>query len=156
MKSKLLAAAVIAGILLIWMSGVFRRPMETVLPNGFIVQDYAVVLSRDRSTVLSRDAEFLCFDDRYLYVTSMQVGKAKLFDSQSQRQVDKRSLPELRAPGGLFYGRKSCNGYYTAMLGPGLLHDDATLPFLPPCDSVNTDNPGLKNRAWLSRPCAFR
>ena len=48
---------------------------------------------------------------------------------------------------GLSVKGKTCNGYFTAMLGPGLLYDGMTPPFLPPCawrnfDSVELDDPG--------------
>lgn len=110
----------------------------------------------DCSIVLSSDAEFLCFDDRFLIVTSLRDGQRVLFDSQSQRQLDQHSHPELNAPGGLLDGSNSCNGYYTRMMGPGLLHDNGEWPVIPSCESVNTGNVNPRDRNWLNRPCAVR
>ena len=136
--------------------GFLRGPVETTLPNGFIIRGNTVVLSSDRRTVLSEDAEFICFDDRFLIITSLKGDRRALFDTRSQGQVDVGSHPEITAPGGLLYGENSCNGYHTAMTGPGLLHDNARWPFLPSCEYVNKGNPTLRDREWLNRPCARR
>jgi hypothetical protein len=105
--------------------------------------------------VLTVDADFICFDDRFLFVTLMTGERARLYDNQNEGWVRLSSRPELEAPGGLLGGPMSCNGYYTWMVGPGLMHDDAKWPFFPSCESLNLANPQLKDRAWLERPCVF-
>ena len=155
-RLRLLAAVGIAGLSLFAMLGFPRWPVETTLPNGFVIQGDTVVLSRDRRTVLSEDAEFICFDDRFLSIISLDGGRKVLFDNRSQDQVDVRSHPEITAPGGLLHGDNGCNGYHTRMMGPGLLHDNGEWPFIPSCESVNMGNLILGDRAWLNRPCATR
>lgn len=155
MKIRSLAAAITA-LSLIGFIALMPAPVETVLPNGFVIQGNTVILSSDRRVVLSNDAEFICFDDRFLIVTSLRDGKRGLLDSQSQRQIEEHSQPELNAPDGLLHGPNNCNGYYTRMMGPGLLHDNGEWPFIPSCESVNRGNLSLGDRAWLNRPCATR
>lgn len=153
MRVGFLVAAAIAGLVVTWIF-VATRPMETVLPNGFVIRGHRTVLSADRRTVLHDDVEFMCFDDRFLLVTGLSKGGA-LFDNQTGAEVkEHRNYPPLYEPGGLLYGPKSCNGYHAEMTGPGLLHDDGKWPFLPSCRGLNRDDPRLKDRAWLDRPCA--
>lgn len=156
MRLGLLAAGSIAGLSLVTIFGLPPGRVETTLPNGFIIQGNTVILSSDRHTVLSESAELICFDDRFLSVISRNDGRQVLFDNKSQDQVDVRSHPEVTAPGGLLHGGNGCNGYYTWMIGPGLLHDHGKWPFVPSCESVNRRNLTLKDRAWLNRPCAIR
>ena len=153
MRVGFLVAAAIAGLVVTWIF-VATRPMETVLPNGFVIRGNSTVLSADRRTVLRDNVEFMCFDDRFLFVTLLSAGKGALFDNQTGGQVDHDGHPALHAPGRLLYGPKSCNGYHAEMNGPGLLHDDGKWPFLPSCRGLNRDDPRLKDRAWLDRPCA--
>lgn len=156
MRIRLLPVMAIAVFFLIGRIVWVSWPPETVLPNGFVIRGQRVVLSRDRRTVLSDDAEFICFNDRFMLVTSIRGRPTKLLDSQVQGPVNRESREELYAPGGLFFGPKTCNGYHTAMVGPGLLHDGAGWPFLPSCEGLNTSNPTLKVREWFDRPCADR
>lgn len=156
MRLRLLPVLAIAGLSLIGRIVWVTWPPETVLPNGFVIRGESTVLSNDRRTVLSDDAEFLCFDDRFMLVTSMRGTGAKLLDSQIQGPVDEDKHAELSAPGGLLYGPNACNGYHTAVIGPGLLHDGASSPFLPTCKSFNRSNPKLKDRDWFNRPCFDR
>ncbi|VDC25226.1 hypothetical protein XINFAN_01464 [Pseudogemmobacter humi] len=79
-----------------------------------------------------------------------------MFDNQTGEQVDHRDHPALHAPGGLLYGPKSCNGYHAEVTGPGLLHDGGKWPFLPSWSGLNREDPRLKDRAWLERPCPDR
>lgn len=156
MRLGLLAAGVIAGLSIVAIFGLPHRPVETTLPNGFIIQGNTVILSSDHRTVLSESAELICFDDRFLSILSLDDGRQVLFDNKMQDKVDVRSHPEITAPGGLLHGGNGCNGYYTRMTGPGLLHDHGEWPFIPSCESVNRGNLTLKDRAWLNRPCAAR
>lgn len=133
-----------------------KIPSQTVLPNGFIIQGRSTVLSADGRTTLSDDADFICFDDRFIFIHPGSYGRSGLFDAQTQQQVRVEDHPELRGPNGMLIGGQACNGYYTAIIGPGLLHDNGRFPFLPRCSSVNRTNPTLQNRAWLERPCADR
>ena len=50
-------------------------------------------------------------------------------------------------------GGHGCNGYYTGVLGPGLLYDGLKAPFLPHCSWRNLDRAGLSDRSWFERPC---
>jgi hypothetical protein len=149
---KLLVASALAATALAWFISERLRPTFTVLPNGFVLRDQDVLTS-DRRTVLVTDAELLCFDDRFLFATSLDRDHGGLFDAQSQNRVKAADHPEIDAPGGLNYGRQSCNGYYTAWVGPGLLQDGAEWPFMPSCYSVNHANTALRDRSWLNRPC---
>jgi hypothetical protein len=155
MRKKLFALGVFSGLLLTWLA-VIQRPLETTLPNGFVIRGYGDVLSGDRRTLFTDSAEFLCFNDRFLRVFTMDGSKSLLLDSKTQGHVDVANHPELTTPGGLLNGGNGCNGYYTGVVGPGLLYDDGKWPFLPSCKSVNWNNPTLKDRSWLARPCAIR
>ncbi len=151
MNRKLLFAALVVGAVAIqWLRS--RPNTETVLPNGFVLRQDSL-LSADRSSVLSRDIEFVCFDDRFIWVISKTHDESGLFDTQTQSRVAERDHPEIRAPGGLVPPGTGCNGYHAEMIGPGLLHGTRA-PFLPSCDRVNRDNPALRDRRWFDRPCA--
>lgn len=131
-----------------------NRERPVTLPNGFVLYD-DTLFTPDGMTTLAGDIEFVCFDDRFLVVISKTRGQSGLFDAQTRSEVSKEAHPEIFQPGGLKYGRQACNGYYTAMIGPGLLRGDPS-PFQPYCDYVNHDNHALKDKAWLNRPCDER
>ena len=87
--------AAIAGLFVI---GIFvlKRPMEMVLPNGFVIRGNSTVLSADRRTVLHDDVEFMCFDNRFLLVTGLSKGGA-LFDNRTGAEVkEHRDYPPDR------------------------------------------------------------
>lgn len=129
---------------------------SVTLPNGMILRrefdfqwtERGDLYAADGGTLLARDVEFVCFDDRYV-----QAGR--LFDAETGGPVAFEDRPEINEGHGLRAGRGGCNGYYTGMLGPGLLYDGLEAPFLPPCEWRNFDNPTLKDRAWLNRPCEY-
>ena len=151
MMARVVVAAL--GLLLLGASMIqWAGTAETVLPNGFILRGQSVVMSADHRDVLTKQAELVCFDDRFLIATPLQGGKHVVLDRLSPGpagpppQDREQALALLDAPGG-------CNGYFNRMIPPGLLHDAAEWPALPPCDSVNRQNPALTNRDWLERPC---
>ena len=152
MRKFLLALLVVAVALAvtIWIN---LLPPETVLPNGFVIRGNDVVLWPGGKEIANDDVDFICFDDRYLWVLSKQ-GWSELLDSQTLRSWHQTNGPKLIDPSGLRTSGVACNGYYTSMNGPGLLHDGGRFPFLPECKYVNHENPALKDKAWLNRPCA--
>ncbi|MDQ7776725.1 hypothetical protein [Paracoccus aminovorans] len=108
----------------------------------------------DGRTILARRLEFLCFNDRYVRITSYKFGDSGIYDAQTDAKVREEQYDtvarELRS------GRGGCNGYYTGLLGAVFLLDGQKFPFLPPCEWRNLNNPALKNRAWFDRPCDDR
>ena len=146
----LCAAFAVVGVLgILWSN----RDMPVTLPNGFVLKGRNL-LSADFRSVLAADIEFVCFDDRFLVVISKTRGQSGLFDAETRNKIPWESHPEIYQPGGLKYGQ-ACNGYYTAMVGPGLL-GGGPAPFLPSCSSINHKNPTLRDQSWLDRPCAER
>lgn len=131
-----------------------NRDMPITLPNNFVLSGDDL-FTADQESTLATDIEFVCFDDRFVEVHSKVKGQGGLFDARTQTRVLPESHPEIFQPGGLKYGRRACNGYYTAVLGPRLL-SGGPAPFLPSCTSVNRENPTLRDQSWLNRPCANR
>ncbi|MFQ5635571.1 MAG: hypothetical protein ACE5G3_09625 [Gammaproteobacteria bacterium] len=156
-----LALLLVLGILaiLLWAT---RFGDSVTLPNGMVVQrsfDFTRdsrhdLLGRDGTTPLARDVEFLCFNDRYVWVISHDRDQTGLFDGDSGAKVAGLSRREAFAVSGLRGNGKTCNGYFTAMVGPGLLYDGNTDPFLPSCDWRNSGNTALLHRDWFERPCS--
>lgn len=104
-------------------------------------------------TRLARDVEFVCFNDRYVFVQSYDRGFTGLYDAETDSRLladysDAMDISGLDKPGG------GCNGYFTGWVGPGFLLDDGRPPFVPPCAWRNVDNEALRDRAWFERPCA--
>lgn len=128
------------------------REIPFVLPNGFLIKG-SQLMTPDGRRVLVEDVEFLCFDDRFVEASSTIAGQGGLFDAKIGGEVPPEDHPEINQPGGLKYGRSVCNGYYTGLVGPGLLAPGNRLPFLPRCEGVNRTNPRLKDKSWLERPC---
>lgn len=136
---------------------------QVTLPNGFILSEirpwfserHDDLLTADGKRTLSTDIEFVCFDDRYVDIAPRTRGQGGLFDARVQAKVLREDHPEILLFGGLKYGRKACNGYYTAVLGPGLLYGKRP-PFQPDCDYVNRSNTSLKDLTWFDRPCIER
>lgn len=135
---------------------------RVTLPNGFILKrefelwfdDRDDMFAADGRTVLARDVEFLCFNDSFAWLTSYERGHAGLYDAATQSRVRRGKFEEMLEKSGLQVQGKTCNGYFTAMLGPGLLYDDGPeSPFLPRCSRRNLGNAALSDRSWLERPC---
>ena len=162
--SAAIAAALFFLLILLATAGHLRIFADSVtLPNGMILKrefDFSRygrhdMFAADGRTRLVRNIEMVCFDDRYVEVLAYQAGDGGLFDAQSADgrplSGDSRDAAERRLAGG-----HGCNGYYTGMLGPGLLYDGFSEPFLPPCAWRNFSNPALKHKEWLLRPCEPR
>lgn len=133
------------------------------LPNGMIAKrqfDFTRsgrddLFAADGSTRLARSVEFVCFDDRFVYATSYEPTEGGIFDGQTGGRIKRRDYEAFVASSGtssLFPKGKTCDGYYTGMLGPGLLYGYDP-PFQPSCDWRNLDNPSLRDRSWFDRPC---
>ncbi|MFO1089567.1 MAG: hypothetical protein U1E46_08290 [Hyphomicrobiales bacterium] len=130
---------------------------SSTLPNGTILKreyDYDLwsrhdLFARDGKTLLVRNVDVVCFDDRY--VLAYGNGGSGTYDGPDGRDLSFEEEVEV-GRNGLETGR-GCNGYYTGMLGPDLLYPENSPPFLPPCSWVNYGNTSLKHREWLERPC---
>lgn len=133
---------------------------SVVLPSGLILKRSFDFTRNGRNDLLSyngklkiaRDVEFVCFNDRYIWVWSFRPEDTGLYDAETNARMNGVGYPEAMAISGLS-DRNGCNGYYTSMLGPGLLYDGNEAPFLPRCRSRNLDNPSLARRDWFERPC---
>ena len=143
----LVALAGFASVFLWW------QVPTTVLPSGLVLRGDDL-FAKEGATLLATDIEFLCFDDRYVIVGTRRGGPGGIFDKDGNAQMSLESRPEIFMPGGLKFGRRACNGYYTSMVGPRLLVAGNRPPFLPNCTSVNRENAALKDQSWLNRPCA--
>ncbi|WP_331795533.1 hypothetical protein [Pseudotabrizicola sp. L79] len=136
-------------------------PDRVVLPNGMIIMrgvdpaqsNSGDLFAKDGATRLARDLEGICFNDRYVWVYSYDRSQSGLFDAAIDARLDGLSHDEAYAMSGLGGNRQACNGYYTGMVGPGLLYDGNTSPHLPSCNARNIDNPILQDRSWFERPC---
>ncbi|MFN0115326.1 MAG: hypothetical protein ACKVPY_11685 [Paracoccaceae bacterium] len=119
---------------------------------GFLSRSDDVLLSADGRTVLARAIEFVCFNDRYVLVWSLQAEFYGLFDALADPPLQRLSYADAMAESGLA-GEGGCGGHYRGMVGSSLLYDGNTAPFLPPCDWRNFRAKGLKHREWFDRPC---
>ncbi len=156
----------LAVLILLWVLVASARwamsfQQTVILPNGmqlgreFDWNRYGrwdLFTTNDR-TRLAREVEFVCFNDRYVFVRSHDRAVTGLYDAETDSRVpvdysNPMDISGLDTPGG------SCNGYFTGWVGPGLLLDDGRPPFVPPCAWRNVDNEALRNRAWFERPCA--
>lgn len=155
---SVLALAVLALSTMGWL---MRFSDSVVLPNGFVLKrefDWSRygrddMFASDGRTLLARDVEFVCFNDRFVEVTAFERGQGGLFDAETQGRVPRGSYDEMLAESGLSVWGKTCNGYLTGMTGAGLLYDGMTAPFQPPCAWRNFDNTELNDRRWFERPC---
>jgi hypothetical protein len=111
------------------------------------------MFAADGRAVLAQDIEYVCFNDRYVWAYSYVQEQTGLYDSKASAKIDGLSHSEAMAISGLDEGRRGCNGYYIAMVGPGLLYDGREPPFLPSCDWRNLENPKLERQDWFARPC---
>jgi hypothetical protein len=139
---------------------------RVTLPNGMILKrqfDWEFgkrhdMFASDGDTVLARNIEFVCFNDRYVKAIAYPQGHGGLFDGRTNELISRRDwdtyIKIYRASG--LQNRGACNGYYTAMIGPGLLYDGNESPLLPSCEWRNLENTALADRSWFDRPCADR
>lgn len=112
------------------------------------------MFAADGRTRLARGVELVCFNDRYVLVHAYERSQSGLFDSKLGGKVFGEDFDTALADSGLKDGGKTCNGYFTAMIGPRLLYDGNTDPFLPSCDWRNLGNTALLRSDWLERPCS--
>lgn len=103
--------------------------------------------SSDGSTLIVRDVDLVCFDDRHV-----DIGYYIFDGAAGGRRLSEDEARTVRAAG-LDQPTGRCNGYFTAMVGPELLYPDNASPFLPSCERRNRSNPSLRNREWLNWPC---
>ena len=160
----LIAAIVILAVLML--NGYRERFTDSVtLPNGMILKrefDFSKrerddMFASDGRTVLARDIEGVCFNDRYVLVNAYTREQGGLFDRMTDGRVptdDQDAYLATEQASGL-QGDRGCNGYYFAWLGPGLLYGGPE-PFRPSCDWRNLSNQSLADRSWFDRPCSSR
>ena len=141
--------------------GLTRFQDSVTLPSGMVLRrEFNWTLSgrwdlfaSDGRTRLARDIEFVCFNDRYVYVQARERGYEGLYDAESDSRLQVE-YSEAMDISGLHKDGESCGGYYTGWIGPGLLLDDGRYPFVPPCAWRNIDDDSLRDRDWFERPCA--
>ena len=138
-----------------WYAASVTLPNGMVLMRSFDWQWYyrSDLFAADRRRLLARAVEGVCFNDRYVWVYSYDRGFSGLYDAKTGGKRVGLGYPEAMAVSGLSgSGRVTCGGgYYTGMLGPGILYDEG--PFRPPCEWRNLGNPALRNPDWLDRSC---
>ncbi|MBC7478968.1 MAG: hypothetical protein H7317_12875 [Pseudorhodobacter sp.] len=111
------------------------------------------LFATDGKTLLVRDVDMICFDDRYVYVWTGDRQSTGLYDAEIDGKVDETNEATVMATTGLTLPATGCNGYYTGWVGPELLYDGATAPHAPPCVWRNFGKGVLLHREWLDRPC---
>ncbi|MGM0584741.1 MAG: hypothetical protein ACQEUZ_08820 [Pseudomonadota bacterium] len=154
----------LTGLFLLWALVAGARwamsfQQSVILPNGmqlgreFDWNRYGRwdLFTTNGRTRLARDVEFVCFNDRYVFVHSKNREYTGLYDAEADNRVTV-GYSQAMAISGLS-DRNGCNGYYTSWIGPGLLYEGNTAPFLPRCASRNLDNETLRDRSWFERPC---
>ena len=114
-------------LLAVGSAGWLTRYNDSVtLPNGFVLKrqfdfwfdDRDDMFAADGRTVLARDIEFLCFNDRFVEVTSYERGQGGLYDAKAQGRVPRGKFEEMLEQSGLSVKGKTCNGYFTACSDP--------------------------------------
>jgi len=134
-----------------------------VLPNGsivyrpFFIYPYWPIpdlYAKDVNTLLAKDIEFFCVNDNFVKVSSYDRKYSGLYDASAKFDLPNLDYYDELAISGLGGNRKSCNGYYTGMIGPGMFFEANEWPFLPPCEWQNFENLSLRDRSWFDRPCA--
>jgi hypothetical protein len=134
---------------------------SVTLPNAMVLKrefDFTRLgrndlFAADGKTRLAHGIEFVCFNDRYVLIYAFNRGQSGLFDSRADGSVPGEDIDTTLADSGLKDGGKTCSGYFTGMIGPGLLYDGNSDPFLPSCDLQNSENATLLHRDWFERPC---
>ncbi|MEM1315801.1 MAG: hypothetical protein AAGI51_14685, partial [Pseudomonadota bacterium] len=133
------------------------------LPNGMEARRQFDWNHRERWDLYSVDGrrrlvkgiDFVCFNDRYVEASASGCGG--LFDSEIDGRVEGLTPREEARISGLGGGRfRSCNGYYTSVVGPGLLLPTGRKHMRPGCDRRNPEGPLRRNREWLDKPCNNR
>ncbi|OYR20279.1 hypothetical protein [Brucella thiophenivorans] len=131
-----------------------------VLPNKMVVKrvfDFTLygrpdLFAADGHTLLARDLDMMCFNDRYIEVYAATGGG--LIDGETNLRVSPQYGKDVS---GLHRGPFSCNGYYIGWVGASLLFERNQEPSEGPCDWLNFSNPNLKNLAWFEkRRCRSR
>ena len=140
---------------------------KVTLPNGMILKrqfdwkwgERHDMFASDGRTVLARDIEFVCFNDRYVQAIAMNEGHGGLFDGRTNEVISRKDWDtyiKVYRSTGLQNRWGGCGGYYTGMVGPGLLYPGNSVPILPSCDGRNLENATLADRSWFDRPCDDR
>jgi hypothetical protein len=163
-KSIQLVAVGLGALLCIWAVVATARwgmqfQASTTLPNEMMLSrsfDFTRdgrddLVSSDGQSTLARNVEFVCFNDRYVWVQSSGNLFSGVYDAESSAKISDdyhkaEAVRELR-------NNNECNGYYTGFVGPALLYDGNDEPFLPSCAWRNTANQALTQADWLARPC---
>lgn len=80
-----------------------HAPKSVTLPNGMMLklQYYfprapVALFATDGRTILARRLEFLCFNDRYVRITSYKLGDSGIYDAQTDAKVRESSMTLLR------------------------------------------------------------
>ncbi|MEM1315800.1 MAG: hypothetical protein AAGI51_14675 [Pseudomonadota bacterium] len=154
---------IVTGALRVGASFAVRSGDAVTLPNGMEARrrfdgsrlgrwDLYSVDGRQR---LVRGIDFLCFNDRFVDVVPLVQGEGGVFDSEIDGKMEGLTRREKMQISGL-RNRRGCGGYYSAMVGPGVLqrHIRGSRPFS--CEIRNPEGPLRRNREWLDKPCADR
>ncbi len=161
-----ICAWVALGCLILITVNVYFRPLlsaTAIMPNGSVVyRPFEIrqfrgehsLYAKDGKTLLAKNIEFICFNDHYVDVISYDQGGGGIFGAQAKLDSPNLDYYDELAISGLGGNRKSCNGYYTGMIGPGMFFEGNEWPFLPPCEWQNFENLSLRDRSWFDRPCA--
>lgn len=127
----------VSAMLMVWMTvAVGRWAMrfadQTTLPNGmrlernfaFPISDRHDLVSGRDGKVLARYIDFVCFDDRYVRVSGLYDGGSGIYDGVADRKLAVGTAAHAAADAALSHTDGGCNGYYRALIGPGLLYDE--------------------------------
>jgi hypothetical protein len=130
------------------------------LPNGMIVKReyadwlltdaYYDIYAPDGVTLRIPDVWMICFNDRYLRAVQRRPGQGIFDGYDNGRQLSGPEYTSARRE--LYQPSGRCNGYFTRILEPQTLHPNYRHRFLPPCEWRNSNNPSLRNRAWINWP----
>lgn len=157
----MLVIALMSALVLVLIAGPALRFNDRVtLPNGFVLKRQFNftrygrhdLFAANGTDTLSKNIEFVCFDDRFVQAISKDRSQTGLFDATTQTRVSPKNHPEIYQGDGLKSTRVACNGYYTGMIGPSFLYEASRSPN-PQCAWVNHENPALQNDLWMARPC---
>lgn len=150
---------------------------KIIFPNGMIIKRELSFTSErfvygrnalytsDGKSELVSSVKSVCFDDRYINVTSYK-GRSGTFDGLTNSRVDGSWLParDIRATDeGAQQAHSNCKGYYKTYLSAATLYpktstlfDGKTRQHYPIlCHWRNIDNPDLTHKDWLDYPCVW-